>query len=118
MYTDGTDLYINSGSGTTWYRYTISGTTITNAQTLTGPSGYNGAWSNGTKAYLYNGSTLGRYAHTLGTVEATTAIQLSGFGSSSGYSRGVGYANATSVFLGTIGIGTGCAIMLSPVTRP
>lgn len=118
MYTDGTDLYINSGSGTTWYRYTISGTTITNAQTLTGPSGYTGAWSNGTKAYLYNGTTLGRYALTLGSVEATLACLLFGFGTSNGYVRGVGYASSSGVFLANIVIGTACSIMLSPVTKP
>lgn len=117
MYTDGTSLYINSGSGTTWYRYTISGTTITNAQTLTGPSGYTGAWSDGTKAYLYNGTTLGRYALTLGSVEASTAITTSTFGTA-GYIRGVGYASSACVYLASVNLVTSTVILLKPVTRP
>lgn len=71
MYTDGTDLYINS-STTTWYRYTISGTTITNAATVTSLNEPDGAQSDGTNVYFRTGGTIDKYTHAGTSVSSAT----------------------------------------------
>ena len=94
MYTDGTDLYIYSTS-TTWYRFTISGTTITNAQTLTGPdiSAVTAtAWGDGSNVYMFFSGALRKYSFTLGSATATTNLSVSNV-------VGIGYASSTSVYL-------------------
>lgn len=86
-YTNGTDLII-CNSMTTWYRYTISGTTITNAATVTTLTGINiqGVLSDGTNAYFIEATNaISKYSFTgtlstsitrdLGTIFASGASQ-------------------------------------------
>lgn len=56
MYSDATDLYIFS-TGTTWYRFTLSGTTATNAATITSLTNPVFAWSDGTDVFLGDDTT-------------------------------------------------------------
>jgi hypothetical protein len=71
MYSDGTDLIINS-SGTTWYRYTISGTTATNAATVTSRDQPQSAIYDPVKdvVYMFDNNVLYSYTKT-GTLVST-----------------------------------------------
>jgi hypothetical protein len=115
MYSNGTGLVIYS-TGTTWYRYTISGTTITNAETLSGPNGYTAAWSDGVKAYIWNGTTLGRYALALGAAEATATVSFQQAGATASLNKGIGFASTDAVYLAPST--AGMYITLYPVDRP
>jgi hypothetical protein len=71
MYSDGTDLIINS-SGTTWYRYTLSGTTATNAATITSRDQPQSAIYDPVRnvVYMFDGDVLYSYSPT-GTLVST-----------------------------------------------
>lgn len=101
-YSDGTDLYINS-SGTTWYRYTISGTTITNAATVTSHNAPTGAvYDQFTgKVYMVKSGVIYRYT-AAGTLEVTGSITYNfkntGANDAS-HGQGLAIADSTKLFL-------------------
>jgi hypothetical protein len=98
MYTNGTDLIINS-NGTTWYRYTISGTTATNAATVTSLSNPDGAIYDGSKVYFIAGaSTLSRYTAT-GTSEASHSRNLGTIGAAEQQTRGLVNIDSTKLYM-------------------
>lgn len=84
-YTNGTDLII-CNSTTTWYRYTISGTTITNAATVTTLTGINlqGAISDGSNAFfIEGGGVIYKYSFT-GTLSTSNTRDLGSIYASGG----------------------------------
>lgn len=111
-YTNGTDLIICDIT-TTWYRYTISGTTITNAATVTTLSGANveGSIGDGSNVYFIdNSNIIYKYSFTgtlstsitrnLGTPFATGNAQTIVIGSSAVFYQikaGVVESNTTQV---------------------
>lgn len=68
-YTDGADLIVHS-TGTTWKRYSISGTTLTAGADVTSITSPSSAWYDGSKVYFKEGNTTYRYT-TTGTSEAS-----------------------------------------------
>jgi len=81
MYTNGTDLII-CNSTTTWYRYTISGTTATNAATVTTLNGIStvAAISDGTNVYFIDSSSsIYKYSFT-GTLSTSITRAIGGGG--------------------------------------
>ena len=62
-HTDGTDLYIYNGTVSQFYRYTISGTTATNAATITYTSAGDvrvlGSYCDGTNVWMSNATATG-----------------------------------------------------------
>lgn len=79
MYTNGTDLII-CNSTTTWYRYTISGTTATNAATVTtlNGNGIAGCVSDGSNVYFIDTSSIiYKYSFT-GTLSTSITRNIGG----------------------------------------
>ncbi len=113
MFTDGTDLFIKLTSGTgTWTQYTISGTTLTSAGTITGGlAGATSAWRDASgNVYMVDNSdalnTVSVYTYT-GTFTLTTSdtygmLQLQDQGD---FSPLIGTVpiNSTVFYLGFIG---------------
>ena len=116
-FTNGTDLIVNDNSTTTWYRYTISGTTITNAATLTGPSGRLGAWSDGSNAYFWNSTAFTKWPLTLTSQTSSLTLSLYGMATTSA-GMGLFYASPTAVYLGQNNTTGSSAISLFPITKP
>ena len=98
MYTNGTDLIICSNT-TTWYRYTISGTTITNAATVTTITGANvqGCVGDGSNVYFTDtSSVISKYSFT-GTLSTSQTRPIASALFGSGETHGLVIGN-TSVF--------------------
>lgn len=96
MYSNGTDIIIKSAT-TTWYRYTISGTTATNAATVTFPDA-SAAVYDGSKVYaIISGDTIGRYATTGGSVEASTDFNIDAISDNDVY-RGLALFDTTRIY--------------------
>lgn len=99
MYTNGTDLII-CNSTTTWYRYTISGTTATNAATVTTLSGVNvtNALSDGTNVYfIETTSEISKYSFT-GTL-STSVTRPVGFMFATGNTLALVIGNSSVFYL-------------------
>lgn len=124
MYTNGSDLIICSTT-TTWYRYTISGTTITNAATVTTITGANvqGCIGDGSNVYFTDSSSvISKYSFT-GTLSTSitrpTASSLFG----SGETFGLIIGNSSVFYLLRGGIvesnttQVGRAVNLTPIAR-
>ena len=118
MFTNGTDLIICNNASTTWYRYTISGTTITNAATLTGPAARTGAWSDGSFAYFVDGNTFEKWPLTLGSVTTSKSGRTDAGAGASIRSLGLGYASTASCYLGVLVNSTTSSIGLTPISKP
>lgn len=89
MYTNGTDLII-CNSTTTWYRYTISGTTATNAATVTTLTGASvqGSISDGSNVYFIDSSSvIYKYSFT-GTLSTSITRNIGG-GSNPMFATGI-----------------------------
>jgi hypothetical protein len=73
LFTDGTDLFIYNMFTTTWNRHTISGTSLTNAGTVTGSSVAPGesAMFDGSKIYTYSSNGDVKRWSTINTLENT-----------------------------------------------
>lgn len=73
MWSDGTDLYIyNAGN---FDKFTISGTTVTNASTVNFTSiGTSGMIANATYLWTYDGSTIKKYAKAGGAASSSTTF--------------------------------------------
>lgn len=96
MYSNGTDIIVKSAT-TTWYRYTISGTTATNAATVTFPDA-SAAVYDGSKVYAITSSdTIGRYATTGGSVEASTDFNIDAISDNDVY-RGLALFDSTRIY--------------------
>lgn len=124
MYTNGSDLIICSTT-TTWYRYTISGTTITNAATVTTITGANvqGCIGDGSNVYFTDSSSvISKYSFT-GTLSTSitrpTSSQLFG----SGETHGLIIGNSSVFYILRGGIvesnttQVGRAVNLTPIAR-
>lgn len=74
-FSDGTDIYIHTSSGT-YFKYTISGTTITYSSSITYTSCGAGGGSacDGTNVWIYDTTTLRKYAKAGGAVVTSLAI--------------------------------------------
>lgn len=81
-FSDGTDIFIYT-SANTYYRYTISGTTATNAATVTFTSGGtpSGSISDGTNVWMITGGVIRKYAKTGGSATASYTSLLDTYSS-------------------------------------
>lgn len=138
MYSDGTNIYIAS-TGTTWYKYSISGSVATNVATITSLARIVGALCpDGTNVYLTTDSSI---CFATGTITKTSltgtvinsisrpnlfSVHSNG---TNGNQFGIGFAQIDSTKLYVIqayglsqGTGgsafVGTTIMLEPVTKP
>lgn len=117
MYTNGTDIVIYGG-GTNWYRYTISGTTYTNAQTLTGPASAVCTVFDGTNVYSYDGATISKYAVTLGAASATAALRYAYYvGTQVRAGAGIHFINSSAINIINSGLSTQNLLFFTPFTK-
>lgn len=96
MYSNGTDIIVKSAT-TTWYRYTISGTTATNAATVT-TADATAAVGDGSKVYMVtSGDTIERRAFTGGAAEASTDFNIAARSDNDVY-RGLALFDTTRIY--------------------
>lgn len=106
VFTDGTDLFVNLGT-TTWTQYTISGTTITAASTITGgQTNARSSYFDGTHVFMVSSANVvNKYTYVVGgaftSVASATYDQL-GWGSNDDQALGIGFINIspTVIYVG------------------
>lgn len=123
-WTDGTDLFIHS-TGTTYIQYTISGTTLTNAGTITSTNNLESATWDGTDVIASTSSLLLNINATTGATN--TSVSAPGAnpwfgGANMQHGVIIGAAGTIYQFTGTAMTGDGATVWLmfviSPYTRP
>lgn len=119
MWSDGTDIYIQAASGT-FDRYTISGTTMTNAANVsfTGSGFSSACYCDGTNVWLTDGAsgsfTIRKYAKTGGASSASSSVY---FMPTAYYNNNGGSANFHFFYGGALSVGLGWGFdMATPTT--
>ena len=117
---DGTYLYINAGASTSWYKYSVSGTTATYISTITYTSFAVAlpAWSDGT--YLYQigtNATITKWTLATGGSSLSTKA-MGGLIGSFATPSVIGYNSNKALAIATFNaFGTAYSMILTPITK-